>query len=207
MMSQTMANRWSCNTLLLLLFTLAAGCRTATSFTCGAQSVAHAPPNFGSVVDAHERSVRIYRGGQPTDCSELAFLKALGVKSILKLNDRRAPIDLAEERDASALGLHVQSFDFSAHSIGTAPTCDRVREALAFLRDDANGPVYVHCTVGRDRTGYVIGMYEKEVLHRTTTAVMSELHAYGHEGLAAAAFAQIDRELQRDVPECSTALH
>lgn len=42
----------------------------------------------------------------------------------------------------------------------TAPSPDQLREAVAFIRDEAaRGQVYVHCKVGYSRTAAVVGAY------------------------------------------------
>jgi len=180
---------------LILIAFLAAGCRTTQRFVCDA-TPPHPPRNFGAV------STNLYRGGQPLTCGELAFLQAQGVKSILKLNDRDSSVDVAEKEAAARIGLHIESIPFSALTIGDAATCPDVRRALAFLEDRDNWPVYVHCTAGKDRTGYIVGMYERSA-GESIADVMTELHRYGHRGARSLAFPQIDRELQSERPECA----
>lgn len=183
----TTSRRW------LLIAFLFAGCRTTQHFVC--DMTPHPPRNFGAV------SASVYRGGQPLTCGEIAFLKATGVKSILKLNDRNAPVDLGEKEAAAQLGVRIESFAFDARTIGSSATCPEVQRALAFLDDPENQPVFVHCTAGKDRTGYIVGLYER-ASGRSIKEVMDELHRYGHRAARAAAFSQIDRELQRERPEC-----
>ena len=144
----------------------------------------------------------IYRGGQPASCAELAYLKSVGVKSILKLNDRGLPVDSDEKDQAENLGLRMLSLPFGAATIGRPATCDSVRQALSFLSDPDNWPVYVHCTAGKDRTGYTVGMYEKLRLGKPVEAVMKELHRYGHRGWRSLLFPQIDHELAAGHPVC-----
>jgi tyrosine-protein phosphatase SIW14 len=177
----------------LLTVLLLAGCRSA-QFVC--DSTPHAPRNFGAV------SPNVYRGGQPMSCGELSYLQSLGVKSILKLNDRRSPVDESEKAEAARLGMRIESFAFDARTIGTSATCTDVARALAFVENPANQPVFVHCTAGKDRTGYIVGLYER-ASGRSIRQVMDELHRYGHRAARSAAFSQIDRELQRERPECA----
>jgi len=179
---------------LLLLSLLFAACGTSRHFVC--DDTPRPPRNFGAV------SANLYRGGQPVTCGELMFLRAQGVRSILKLNDRSSAMDAAEKAEAGKLGLRIESFDFNARTIGHKSTCTDVQHALAFLRNEENWPVFVHCTAGKDRTGYIVGMYERS-LGRSITDVMSELHRYGHRGARSAAMSQIDGELQRASPLCA----
>ena len=177
-----------------LLF--AAACRSAMPLTCSGTEAPRAPRNFG-VVDA-----RFSRGGQPSGCSELAFLRDRGVRTIIKLNDAGSRDDLAEKGEATSLGLEMRAFHFDASTIGEPATCGAVREVLALLAH-AEAPVFVHCTAGKDRTGYIAGLYEREVLGKTKREALDELHRYGHRGARAALFPQIDRELASDAPACA----
>gem|GEM_PF-1674229 len=170
-----------------------AGCASMHPFVCDT-AAPHPPRNFGVVAPG------IYRGGQPTTCSELSFLKAQGVTSILKLNR-----DVDETPFAEKMGLHVESIPFNAHTIGSASTCADVQRALSFLA--TNGPVFVHCTAGKDRTGYIVGLYERTFLGRSIADVMAELHRYGHRGSRSLAFPQIDHELEKERPACAGASH
>ncbi len=187
-------------TLTLLLVVSALGCRSTQTFTCDS-STARAPLNLGVVLGTDGAPLPIFRGGQPDGCANLDFLKSLGVKSILKLNDRESSVDVGEKENAAKLGLRVETFNFNAATIGREGTCDQVRRAIAFLKDPANWPVYVHCTAGKDRTGYIIGIYEKTI-GKSTPEVMRELKEYGHRGMRSIVMSQIDRELASDVPTC-----
>jgi protein tyrosine/serine phosphatase len=178
-------------------------CASARDLRCEDGSSARPPRNFGRVLNADGRETAIYRGGQPQSCGELAYLHSLGVKTILKLNDRGLPIDAAEKREAAGLGLEVRTFAFSAATIGKPATCGSVRAALEHLANPDHWPVYVHCTAGKDRTGYIVGMYEKLALGKPEGEVMAALHRYGHRGIRSLLIPHINRELASDAPECS----
>jgi len=181
----------------LFAFALLTACTSTRSMRCGDTAAPHPPRNFGVVIPG------IDRGGQPVTCGELAYLRGQGVKSILKLNDRGLPLDRDEEQRAAALGLNIRSFAFDAKNIGTPPTCTAVRAAMAFLTDQANWPVFVHCSAGKDRTGYLVGLYEKTVLGKPAADVLAELHRYGHKAVRSAVMGQIDDELAKDRPACA----
>jgi len=180
-----------------LLAAAIAGCSSTQTLQCGDASASRPPRNFGAVIEQ-----RLYRGGQPASCGELEYLKSIGVRSILKLNDRGSPIDAEEKARAAAIGMTVRSFAFDAATIGETSTCSDVGEALRFLADERNWPLYVHCTAGKDRTGYMVGLYERLILKKSTEEILAELHRFGHRGARSLAMPQIDRELTRSDPDC-----
>ncbi len=188
---------------LLLLIAAASACSSMRPMPCASVVASHPPRNFGQVQAPDGAAVPIYRGGQPVTCGELAYLQSAGIRSILKLNDRGLTIDDSESANARRLGMTILSLPFNAATIGRPATCANVGAALAFMSDPKNWPVYVHCSAGKDRTGYMIGLYEKLALNASSSSVLDELHRYGHTGLRSVLMHQIDRELARDVPACA----
>jgi hypothetical protein len=189
----------------------ATGCATAISpATCGSNPsrIARAPKNFGEVLDDHGAQTGVYRGADLTDCSEVAFLDTLGIKHILQLNAPRseAPKPLNTQTSEGPKPhmegrFEVLPLSFSAFTIGRSHPCTDVGWALTYLADPAHRPVYVHCSKGRDRTGFVIGMFERQ-LGRPVDSVLEELQEFGHHGLWSALFGQIDRQLNGTDPGC-----
>lgn len=151
------------------------------------------PPNFGTVVENG-----IYRGGQPSEES-LDYLRALGVKTILKLNGWRLE---AEQVAADRVGMELVSIPFDSSTVGSPSTCSDVARALAIMADRSYWPVYVHCTCGRDRTGYLVGVYRELVQGWTWEPVDRELAEYGHTGSSRRAYPGISSELERGVRSC-----
>lgn len=192
--------------LALALLLLATACATAISpAVCSGRHdvVARAPKNFGQVLAADGKPTAVYRGGELTSCDQIAFLEQLHVTHVLQLNASTS--DAARGRHQEG-AFEVLPLHLTATTIGRPSTCGEVRTALDYLRDPANWPVYVHCTKGRDRTGYVIGMFERGALSRPVESVMIELAAYGHHGLYRLLFGQIDRELASAEPACLAPL-
>lgn len=102
-----------------------------------------------------------YRGGYVEDATEAGrkvMLEELGIKTDLDLRG-------AEGRTASPLGADINYRAFSAPyywgtSTGIGPDMtDAYKEALTnairTFADEDNYPIYVHCALGRDRTGTV----------------------------------------------------
>ena len=161
------------------------------------------PKNFGEVSANDGSFAGIYRGAQPVNCSEIEYLKQLGVKTIVKLNDSGSKSDRVEKSEAEAAGIRVESFDIDPFAIGEKKTCGDVDRVLDILADAKNRPVYVHCVLGRDRTGYIIGAYEEVALHKPVRDVLEELKAYGYHGYPTLIFRQIRRELRSGSPGCT----
>jgi len=162
-------------------------------------AILQAPQNFGQVTDSAGKAIPIYRGGALQDCREVAFLKAHGILHVLQL-------DAAESKDKPIEidGLSIREFSFNASTIASPKSCEQVGEAIAYLENSQNWPVYVHCSRGKDRTGYIVGLYERKI-GRDRSSVLAELHAYGHRWLERILYGQIDRTLSGDAPVCMNA--
>jgi protein-tyrosine phosphatase len=203
MVDASMSKRCALGVVLAVLV-FSTGCRSLARFSCPSAEAVK-PRNFGEIVDNDGAFAGVYRGAQLHSCNELAYLKTLGVKTIVKLNDGGGPLDRAEEREAEAAGIAVKAFDFSAWSIGQPDNCEYVRRVIRFIQDEANRPVYIHCTAGRDRTGYIVGTYEEAVLRKPVSEVLAELAKFGHHGYPTLLFPQIRRELRSGKPHCIDA--
>lgn len=93
----------------------------------------------GSTTPVHQHG-RYYLAGQPSE-SDLAAWKKKGVRTVITL---RTPgeIDWDEKAAVEAHGMTFVSIPFrGADTLGDA----QIEEALAALKDDANGPILLHC--------------------------------------------------------------
>ena len=152
------------------------------------------PPNFGVVEEG-----RIYRGAQP-DGPSMEALARRGIRTIVKLNGE----SLAEEESAAErLGMRVVPADLVARRVGRASSSCAVEHAYAAMTDPANWPVYVHCTHGRDRTGFLVGLYRERAEQWTFADVDRELTAYGHDRLWRMLMPNIARALFAGMPACA----
>ena len=122
------------------------------SIPAWAQSEAPTPtgiPNFHQVND------HIYRGGQPANEGFQALAK-LGVKTILDLRREDEHSTKTEEQLVKAAGMRYVNVPM----VGVvAPSEDQISKVLALLDSTTEGPVFVHCKRGADRTGTVIACY------------------------------------------------
>ncbi len=125
-----------------LPFVIAALCFSAlASSTPGVE-------NFDQV-DAH-----VYRGAQPTE-EGFRYLAKIGVKTIIDLREADGR-STAEARSVAANGMRYVNVPMTGL---TPPTEAEITKILGILEDGANGPVFVHCKRGADRTGAVIAAY------------------------------------------------
>jgi tyrosine-protein phosphatase SIW14 len=120
------------------------------TLTAGAQA-ANPIPNFVNVEPG------LYRGGTP-GAAGIAELQALGVRTIVNLDDRSGP-NREELAEATAAGIREIQVPMSGFF---APSNARANRALAALEDPSLRPVFVHCAHGQDRTGLIMGLYRVE---------------------------------------------
>lgn len=113
-----------------------------------AQSSSREIKNFYQV-DEH-----VYRGAQPSK-EGFDYLKKLGVETVVNLReaDGRAR---EEEKLVTAAGMRYINVPMTGLK---APTDAETAKILSILEDGRNGPVFVHCKRGADRTGAVIAAY------------------------------------------------
>ena len=125
-------------------------------------------PNF------HRVNAHLYRGGQP-QAGGLARLAAMGVKTILNLRDDDGRAQ-EEGREAAALGLRYFNVPISRAG---RPSRERIEELMALVDAPENGPVFVHCKRGADRTGAFVAAYR--ITHDGWTAerALAEAEHYG----------------------------
>ncbi|MBK8804485.1 MAG: tyrosine-protein phosphatase [Fibrobacteres bacterium] len=108
-----------------------------------------AQPVVGTTIgNCYKVSADLYRSEQPT-VSDIADLKALGIRTILNLREYHE--DDAKLKEA---GFQLVHDPVAAGSLGGA---DMTR-ILGRIRD-AQKPVLVHCWHGSDRTGFTVAGY------------------------------------------------
>jgi protein tyrosine/serine phosphatase len=121
-------------------------------------------PNFARISDS------LWRGGQPT-AEGFRNLETSGVKTI---------INLRHDHDDTPLlaGTHLNYIRIPARPWN--PTEDEIVQFLRIVDDPANGPVFVHCAQGSDRTGYCLAAYRIIVDKWTTDDAIREMFGFGY---------------------------
>jgi protein tyrosine/serine phosphatase len=107
----------------------------------------------------------IYRGKQPS-AEGIAHLKEMGIKTIINLR--------TTDTDAKLL----KKYDFNYVMIPMKAKNPQEEDVVKFLKtvaDKNNGPVFVHCMRGADRTGFMCAMYRIVVQNWTKEAAIDEM--------------------------------
>lgn len=113
----------------------------------------------------------IFRGAQP-EPEGYATLKVMGVRTVINVRQRHG------EREAvEAAGMRYVEIPIS---FLTKVDPAVVRKALSVMTDPANQPVFIHCSVGSDRTGVVVAIYRMEVDGWSKPEAEAELESFGY---------------------------
>jgi protein tyrosine/serine phosphatase len=116
----------------------------------------------------------IYRGAQP-EGKGYQTLKNMGIRTVIDLRHK------SEKQAVEATGMKSLQFPM-AQTVDVDP--ETIRRVLAAMTDPANQPVFIHCAVGKDRTGVVAAVYRMEVEGWDERDAEEEMKAYGfHEFL------------------------
>src|SRR5258706_5921214 len=121
--------------------------------------------NFGKMDD------RFYRGAQP-DESDYKDLKALGIKTVIDLQDH--PTNY-EKRDVEALGMRYVNIPMSDSSY---PKEESIHAFLKLVKDPTTGVFFAHCAGGRHRTGVMGSVYRFNVNHWNYDQAYAEMKDY-----------------------------
>jgi tyrosine-protein phosphatase SIW14 len=129
-------------------------------------------PNF------HAVHAYLFRGGAPT-LSGMRKLKALGVKTIVDFRLRPSTLS-AERYYVELLGMRYVNLPIPNTSI---PSPSKHLQFLSIVdaarTDPAQGPVFVHCSHGSDRTGYLIAWWRFNRDHWSLAEAFAEMLQYG----------------------------
>ena len=111
----------------------------------------------------------VYRGGQLAKTDEDGNLELLiteaGKQKLLETYGIRTDLDLRGSEGKEALvGTGVQYINISAPSyasgISAAANKKAIADIIKVFADEENYPIYMHCAIGRDRTGTVAMLLE-----------------------------------------------
>lgn len=99
----------------------------------------------------------VWRSGEPRSAAGWAYLKSLGIKTVVKLNyDTEGSDQAAIDAGLTVVYLPIPP-ENDLPSVFEKPNSDTIQKAVEQLAK--GGGVLVHCTHGQDRTGIVVGIY------------------------------------------------
>jgi hypothetical protein len=136
-------------------------------------SLAAASPALG--MDVAEVAPGIYRGPAPRTEADYRQLTSLGIKTVLDVRTMRKRRMDEECRCVRARGMTYlwSGVSFFPRKDGSA---DR---ALSRLTDVNLHRIYIHCELGRDRSGLVIAMYRVRCQGWSLQAAYCEMDCFG----------------------------
>lgn len=106
------------------------------------------PKRFSKVVNG------LFRGGEPSVEDLLNLKKHFNIKKVISLDG-----EIAAKIHQAVIGLGMQHIIIPINGIDIEPIITLVSQDLKelLLKD---GPTYLHCRAGKDRTGMVIAMFQ-----------------------------------------------
>lgn len=142
----------------------------------GSLAVAADAPSQPTIKNFHQVNEFVYRGAQPKD-AEFKQLAALGVKTVINLRSTDEHIE-DEKKIVESLGMRYVSIPL--HGYATPPD-SHIRQALNEfqLAESSGKPVFVHCRLGKDRTGTVVACYRMAHDNWKNDAALKEARGYG----------------------------
>jgi protein tyrosine phosphatase (PTP) superfamily phosphohydrolase (DUF442 family) len=112
----------------------------------------------------------IYRGAQPLP-EGYATLKKMGIRTVINLRAKHS-----ERKEVEALGMKSIEVPVSVLRDMDVKTINSI---IDMMIEPDNQPVYVHCKLGKDRTGVVIAAYRMRVDGWSLKDAEAEMRAFG----------------------------
>jgi uncharacterized protein (TIGR01244 family) len=147
------------------------GLLTFTALTFPARSAGIAAPG---IPNFHKVDDRIYRGAQPNP-QAWESLAQLGVKTVIDLRPSSEHSCKDEKQLVEAAGMQYVNVPLKGL---VAPSNKSISKVLSLV-DDSDGPVFVHCRRGADRTGTVVACYRITHDGWTNQKALREAASYG----------------------------
>jgi protein tyrosine phosphatase (PTP) superfamily phosphohydrolase (DUF442 family) len=130
------------------------------------------------ICDFHKVDNDLYRGGHPT-CDGLSKLEALGIRTFINLGGAEARIQGCEN-DARKAGVRFISFHISTLQIVLTGVSDERLRSLFALLQEAPKPIFLSCSLGRDRTGVIVAIYRVKRRELSFQEAKQEAVYYGY---------------------------
>lgn len=127
-------------------------------------------------------SPNVLRGPAPATPEMFTRLvKNHKVKTIVSLLDPSNPKEIGlielEKRMARKLGVKLE---FVSMPFGVHPPRTSIAKFLGTVTDKSKGQIYIHCRLGRDRTGTMVAVYRMAVEGVGPRKALAEMKAFGY---------------------------
>ncbi|HEX8176682.1 MAG TPA: tyrosine-protein phosphatase [Pyrinomonadaceae bacterium] len=139
-----------------------------------AQTTQQPAPDFSNIKIKNfgQMDERFYRGSQPKDKEDYQALAALGIKTVIDLQEK--PKDY-EKSMVEALGMRYVNIPMPTKEY---PKPEWVDAFLRVVDDPATGKFFVHCAGGRHRTGSMGAVYRYTKYGWTFEQVYAEMKKF-----------------------------
>ena len=184
---------------ILILFTFSFMAESSQAFDSGI-------PHFLKVRDG------LYRGGRPNRTG-MKTLKRLGVQTVIDLQggdlhsalgglarytergELQKNID-EERRIAESLGMSFHHFPLDSIDPINSNEALWIRQILILFKTSTNGPIFIHCQHGTDRTGLLIALERVFLENWSPRLAHREWISLGHSGIQRALSIRLDLYFQ-----------
>jgi tyrosine-protein phosphatase SIW14 len=122
--------------------------------------------NFGEVTPF------LYRGAQPSHEGFEELAKKMGVQVVVNARPTR---NNREEQEVTKLGMKYVHIPWCC----MRPKDEILAKFLTTMRENSSQKVFVHCQLGKDRTGMMIAAYRMAEQGWTAPEAMHEMQAFG----------------------------
>jgi tyrosine-protein phosphatase SIW14 len=112
-------------------------------------------PEISDVGRFYKVDNQVFRGAQPSEQGFRSLAK-LGVRTVIDLRQTSSRSRWEEDVVRKA-GMRYVAFPIGSWL--AVPDATQIHSILKILNDPSQGPVFVHCKQGKDRTGAVIACY------------------------------------------------
>jgi hypothetical protein len=120
----------------------------------------------------------------PAAQTEAAFKKLVTrhkIRTMITLLDPTNPKEIGliklERKMARKMGVDLQHV---AMPFGIAPPKKSIARFLRLTTDKAKGQIYLHCRLGRDRTGTMVAVFREAVQKWSPSKALAEMKAFGY---------------------------
>jgi hypothetical protein len=129
----------------------------------------------GAALPIVEVAPGIYRGPAPESAADYCQLRDLGVRTVLDIRKFRR-----RKLDEHGRCVRAHGMNYLRVPIGFYPNRDCSPDrALRVLTNARLYPIYIHCQLGRDRSGLVIGLFRIRCQGWSACDAYAEMQQFG----------------------------